>query len=395
MSSARELAGIEGFDDETAEEIQARAQDYLARIEAEHDEARKALGVADELKEIDGLTTPMLVKLGQNGVKSVEDLAGCASDDLIGWSERTDAGEKKFVGYLERIRPVARAGRRDDHGGARPRRLGRRSRRRGRRKRAKRARRATKRRRTEFEARRRLIKPDAIEESGPERTCAATGWKGPPEAMLRFALSGDGVVTPDIRRRLPGRGVWIRLDAAAVRQAAAKQVFARAFRAKAEAPPGLADDVDRLLEADALQFLSLVNKAGSDRDRRVQGRGGDRRGQGRRPHPRQRRLGRRGPQARSPAARPRRRGCAGPADQYLCLAPIGFGAGEDKCDTCSAHRGRGQRGLSREGGAFDAISDGRRDAFDAGGRFRRRRRGRRPVRLIRPTTSRDFGKTHE
>jgi uncharacterized protein len=107
-----------------------------------------------------------------------------------------------------------------------------------------------------------LINPDAIDESGSERTCAATGWKGPPEAMLRFALSGDGVVTPDIRRRLPGRGVWIRLDAAAVRQAAAKQVFARAFRAKAAAPPGLADDVDRLLEADALQFLSLVNKAG-------------------------------------------------------------------------------------------------------------------------------------
>jgi hypothetical protein len=107
-----------------------------------------------------------------------------------------------------------------------------------------------------------LINPDAIEESGPERTCAATGWKGPPEAMLRFALSGDGVVTPDIRRRLPGRGVWIKLDAAAVRQAAAKQVFARAFRAKAATPPALADDVDRLLEADALQFLSLVNKAG-------------------------------------------------------------------------------------------------------------------------------------
>jgi hypothetical protein len=107
-----------------------------------------------------------------------------------------------------------------------------------------------------------LIKTDATEESGPERTCAATGWKGPPEAMLRFALSGEGVVTPDIRRRLPGRGVWIRLDTATVRQAAAKQVFARAFRAQAAAAPGLADEVDRLLEADALQFLSLVNKAG-------------------------------------------------------------------------------------------------------------------------------------
>jgi len=107
-----------------------------------------------------------------------------------------------------------------------------------------------------------LAKPDDSEESGPERTCAATGWKGPPEAMLRFALSPGGVVTPDLRRRLPGRGVWIRLDAAAVRQAAAKQAFARAFRAKAEAGPELVDEVDRLLEADALQFLSLVNKAG-------------------------------------------------------------------------------------------------------------------------------------
>ena len=108
-----------------------------------------------------------------------------------------------------------------------------------------------------------MAKRDANdEESGSERTCAATGFKGPPEALLRFALSTDGVVTPDIRRRLPGRGVWIRLDAATVRQAAARQGFARAFRAKAEAPTGLAEEIDRLLEADALQFLSLVSKAG-------------------------------------------------------------------------------------------------------------------------------------
>jgi N utilization substance protein A len=96
----RELASIEGFDAETAEEIQTRAQGHLARVETEYDEARKALGVSDDLKSIDGLTTPMLVKLGQNGVKSVEDLAGCATDDLIGWTERGEAGEKKFAGYL-------------------------------------------------------------------------------------------------------------------------------------------------------------------------------------------------------------------------------------------------------------------------------------------------------
>ena len=96
----RELASIEGFDDETAAEIQARAQGHLARIEAEFDEQRKALGVADELKEIEGLTSPMLVRLGESGIKSLEDLADCASDDLVGWTERSDSGETTKPGFL-------------------------------------------------------------------------------------------------------------------------------------------------------------------------------------------------------------------------------------------------------------------------------------------------------
>ena len=190
--------------------------------------------------------------------------------------------------------------------------------------------------------------------------------------------------------------MWIRLDAATVRQAAAKQVFARAFRAKAEARAGARRRRRPAARSRRAAVSVAGQQGGPDRRRRVQGRGGDRRGQGRRPHPRQRRLGRRGrtsSTASCAASKARLRRAA--ADQYLRLAPIGFGAGEDKCDTCSAHRGRGQRGLSREGGAFDAISDGRRDAFGAGGRFRQRRRGRRPVRLTKPTTSRDFGKTHE
>src|SRR5208337_934689 len=64
----RELISIEGFDAETAAEIQSRAQAHLARVDAEFDDQRKALGVADELKEIEGLTSPMLVKLGEAGV---------------------------------------------------------------------------------------------------------------------------------------------------------------------------------------------------------------------------------------------------------------------------------------------------------------------------------------
>src|SRR5262249_50684045 len=96
-----ELDSIEGFDADTAVEIQTRARAFLARIEAEQDDRRKQLGVADALRDIDGVTTAMLVKFGENGVKSVEDLAGCATDDLVGWSERKDGETIKHPGFLE------------------------------------------------------------------------------------------------------------------------------------------------------------------------------------------------------------------------------------------------------------------------------------------------------
>jgi N utilization substance protein A len=98
-----ELAGIEGFDQDTAAEIQERARNYLARLEAELNERRKELGVADELLEIPGVTMAMLVKFGENDVKTVEDLAGCATDDLVGWSERKDGETTKHPGFLDGI----------------------------------------------------------------------------------------------------------------------------------------------------------------------------------------------------------------------------------------------------------------------------------------------------
>src|SRR5579862_5288090 len=70
----RELASIEGFDGDTAAEIQARAQARLAEIEGEFEEQRRALGVSDDLKEIEGITTPMMVKLGEAGIKTLDDL---------------------------------------------------------------------------------------------------------------------------------------------------------------------------------------------------------------------------------------------------------------------------------------------------------------------------------
>ncbi|NND49829.1 MAG: transcription termination/antitermination protein NusA [Rhizobiales bacterium] len=95
-----EIAEIEGFDEETAAEIQQRAADYLAAREAELDARRLELGVADELKEIEGITTAMLVAMGENDIKSTEDLAGCVPDDLIGWTERQDGEIKRFDGIL-------------------------------------------------------------------------------------------------------------------------------------------------------------------------------------------------------------------------------------------------------------------------------------------------------
>src|SRR5690242_1631674 len=98
---AKELAGIEGFDEDTASELQTRARDYLAQIEAELDNRRKELGVEDALREVPGVTTAMMVKLGENGVKTVEDLAGCATDDLAGYTERQNGETKHEAGFLE------------------------------------------------------------------------------------------------------------------------------------------------------------------------------------------------------------------------------------------------------------------------------------------------------
>ena len=96
-----EIASIEGFDDETAEELQARAKEFIDKQENALDDERKALGVADDLLEIDGLTMPMLVTLGKDDIKTLEDFAGCAADDLIGWTERKDGETTRFPGTLD------------------------------------------------------------------------------------------------------------------------------------------------------------------------------------------------------------------------------------------------------------------------------------------------------
>src|SRR6266481_3423428 len=102
LVDAKELAGIEGFDDETANELQSRAREYLEQLESELENKRKELGVDDALKTVPGVTSKMLVKFGENDIKTVEDLAGCATDDLVGWTERKEGSEPtKHPGILD------------------------------------------------------------------------------------------------------------------------------------------------------------------------------------------------------------------------------------------------------------------------------------------------------
>jgi N utilization substance protein A len=99
-----EIAHIEGFDENTAEQIQSRAREFLEQQEAERDAKRRELGVADDMAEIPGMTTAMMVALGENGVKTVEDFADCATDELVGWTERKKEKDSEAVrhkGYLD------------------------------------------------------------------------------------------------------------------------------------------------------------------------------------------------------------------------------------------------------------------------------------------------------
>lgn len=102
-----EIASIEGFDEETATEIQARANEYLERQEEQREARRRELGVEDDLAKVSGMTTAMMVALGENDVKTLEDFADCATDELIGWTERKKDPRKekpeviRHAGFLD------------------------------------------------------------------------------------------------------------------------------------------------------------------------------------------------------------------------------------------------------------------------------------------------------
>ncbi|MFN7164111.1 MAG: DUF448 domain-containing protein, partial [Hyphomonas sp.] len=103
---------------------------------------------------------------------------------------------------------------------------------------------------------------DGDASTSPERQCAVTRERFPKEAMVRFVLSPDNVVTPDIAARLPGRGVWVAAERRHVDTAAAKGAFARGFKGAVTVPDALSDFTERLLLKRCVELLGLARKAG-------------------------------------------------------------------------------------------------------------------------------------
>jgi len=103
---------------------------------------------------------------------------------------------------------------------------------------------------------------DGDDRRARERLCVATRVVRPVGELVRFVPSPDGVLTPDLKRVLPGRGVWVTATRRTFEEAARKKAFARSLKRPVTLPEGLADIIDKLLERAALDMLSFANKAG-------------------------------------------------------------------------------------------------------------------------------------
>jgi hypothetical protein len=97
----------------------------------------------------------------------------------------------------------------------------------------------------------------------PERTCIVSRAARTPAELIRFVLGPGDRVVPDLRHKLPGRGVWVTSRAACVEEAVNRRLFGRAFKTGVDVPATLAADIERALRDDLRQALSLANKAGA------------------------------------------------------------------------------------------------------------------------------------
>ena len=97
--------------------------------------------------------------------------------------------------------------------------------------------------------------------SGTERLCAVTRAVKPVDELIRFVVGPNGVV-PDLKRKLPGRGLWVTAERATLKDAIARNVFARGFKREVRVTPELVDQTESLLIRSALDALAIAGKAG-------------------------------------------------------------------------------------------------------------------------------------
>jgi uncharacterized protein len=99
--------------------------------------------------------------------------------------------------------------------------------------------------------------------AGTQRTCALTRSQQPVDAMIRFVVGPAGEAVPDVKRKLPGRGIWITATRAAVDEAVKRRAFARGFKRDVRVAADLAVQTERLLELAALDALAIAGKSGA------------------------------------------------------------------------------------------------------------------------------------
>ena len=97
---------------------------------------------------------------------------------------------------------------------------------------------------------------------GPERKCIVTGEVQPIHGLIRFVVGPDGSIVPDILEKLPGRGIWVSSDRAALETAAKKNLFSKAARTKVTLPENIADVVETQLVRRVTDLLALARKSG-------------------------------------------------------------------------------------------------------------------------------------
>jgi predicted RNA-binding protein YlxR (DUF448 family) len=113
-----------------------------------------------------------------------------------------------------------------------------------------------------------LARADPTMDAGPrsaaarERLCVATRSVKPVEGMIRFVVGPEGQLVADLKRRLPGRGVWVTATRRALAEAIRRGAFARSFKRDVRVGPDLAEEVEHLLERAALDALAIAYKAG-------------------------------------------------------------------------------------------------------------------------------------